>query len=490
MVREEAYGSHDCFVNEGADGAAPSFIDAVSPHRNNGRMSLPVIIGILAVGIIVLLALAVSIVKRDRARSGPDEKNKVRDRATILKKANKRLAQNPKDVRALSEIGDLYYREKNWEKAFATYDALLELAPSAEGIDEFDVTLRHALSALHVGRFDEAYKGLAYARQHRPELFEVNYNLGYLEYRRKNYEKAAALLREANEQQPEHGPTLRYYGQALFRMKQYKNAITMLQKAVSQEPGDKESQFALAQSYYELGQNEQALKIFSHLRADPTFGPSASLRAGVIRAQQKKYEQAIKDFEIGLKHENIKQETLLELKYRLANAYTRNQQVSKAAGQLREIHALRPDYKDVAQQLSAAEELSSNHNLQVYLLGASSDFVSLCRRIVSGYFAQAQVKLVDIHVESNMHADLLTEVETRSWEDTILFRFMRTTGTVGELMLRDFHTRIKEVKAGRGICFCAGDFSEGARAFVEARLIDLHGKKELDKWLQKLPGNF
>ena len=467
-----------------------NFVDADSSLRNNGRMSLGVIIGILAVGIIVLMVVAVSMIKRDRAQAAPEEQNKVRDRATVLKRANKRLAQNPKDVRALSEIGDLYYREKNWDKAFATYDALLELAPSAEGIDEFDVTLRHALSALHVDRLDEAYKGLAYARQHRPELFEVNYNLGYLEYRKKNYEKAASLLREANEQQPEHGPTLRYYGQALFRLKQYKNAITMLQRAVSHEPGDKESQFALAQCYYELGQNEQALKVFSHLRADPNFGPSAALRAGVIRAQQKKYEQAIKDFEIGLKHEKIKQEVMLELKYRLANAYTRNQQVSKAADQLRGIHAIRPNYKDVAQQLGAAEELSSNQNLQVYLLGASSDFVSLCRRIVSGYFEKAQIKLVDIHVESDLHADLLTEVETQSWEDTILFRFIRTTGTVGEFMLRDVHTRIKETKAGRGVCFCAGEFTEGAQAFVEARLIDLHGKKDLEKRLQKLPGNF
>ncbi|MFP4643302.1 MAG: tetratricopeptide repeat protein [Spirochaetales bacterium] len=467
-----------------------NFVDAGILLRNNGRMALGVIIGILAAGIIVLMAVAFALIKRDRANSGPDEKNKIRDRATILKKANKRLAQNPKDARALSEIGDLYYREQDWEKAFATYNALLELAPSAEGIDEFDVTLRHALSALRTDKLDEAYKGLAYARQHRPDLFEVNHNLGYLEYRKKNYEKAAALLREANEQQPEHGPTLRYYGQTLFRLKQYRNAITMLQRAVSQEPGDKESQYVLAQCYYELGQNEQALKIFSHLRADPVYGPSASLRSGIIRAQQKKYDQATKDFEIGLKHAKIKQEVKLELKYRLANAYIRNQEVSKAAEELRGIHAINPNYKDVAQQLGAAEELSTNHNLQVYLLGASSDFVSLCRRIVSGYFTKAQIKLVDIHVESDMHADLLTEVETQSWEDTILFRFMRTTGTVGELMLRDFHTRIKEVKAGHGICFCAGEFSEGAQAFVEARLIDLHGKKDLEKRLQKLPGNF
>lgn len=452
-------------------------------------MALPVIIGILAIGIIALGSIAYMISRQDSGGSGGG-RQKVRDRATIIKQSNRRLAQNPKDVRALSDLGDLYYREENWEKAFATYDALLQLAPSSDQVDEFDVTLRHALSALRVGRQDEAYKGLAYARQTKPELFEINYNLGYLEFRKKNYERAVKLLNEALTAQPEHVPTLRYLGQTYFRLKDFKAAISSLQKAVDFEPGDKDSQFALGQCFFELGQQDQALRKFSPLRADPKLGPSAALRAGVIHLQQKKYEEAIRDFEIGLKHESLKPEIELELKYRLAGAYTKNQQVDRAAGLLREIHAVKPDYKDVSQQLGSAEELSSNKNLQTYLLGASSDFVSLCRRIATTYFGKAQVKLLDIHVESNQYADLLTEVETRNWQDVILFRFMRSTGNVGELMLRDFHQRIKELKAGRGICFCAGEFTDGARAFVEARLIDLHEKKELEKHLTNITARF
>ena len=48
----------------------------------------------------------------------------------------------------------------------------------------------------------------------------------------------------------------------------------------------------------------------------------------------------------------------------------------------------------------------------------------------------------------------------------MLFRFLRTGGSVGELMLRDFAARMKEVRAGRGVFLAAGDFSEQARAFV------------------------
>lgn len=453
-------------------------------------MSLPVIIGILVVGIIALGVIAAGIARIDKARRPAGSPEKVRDRATILKQANKRLSQNPKDARALSDLADLYYREEKWDKAYTTYDALLQVAPSSEQVNEFDVTLRHALSAMKANKLDEAYKGLAYARQNRPDLFEVNFNLGYLEYRKKNYERATTILQEANEQQPEHGPTLRYLGQSLFRTKDYRKAISTLQKAIGLEPGDKESQFALAQCYFETSQHDQALRIFSHMRADPVFGPSAALRSGVIRLNQKRYDQAIKDLEIGLKHEKLKPEVELELKYRLAAAYTKNQHIDQAATRLREIYRVKPDYKDVAQQLGAAEELSSNKNLQTYLLGASSDFVSVCRRIVNGYFQQAQIKLVDVHVETDQYADLLTEVETRSWQDVILFRFVRTSGSVGELMLRDLHTRIKEVKAGRGVCFCAGEFTEGARSFVEARLIDLHDKKELQAALKKISTRF
>ena len=87
------------------------------------------------------------------------------------------------------------------------------------------------------------------------------------------------------------------------------------------------------------------------------------------------------------------------------------------------------------------------------------------------------------------YADIITDISTTQWEDTILFRFIRTTGQVGELLLRDLYSRLKEVHAGRGFCVIAGKFTEGAEQFVEARLIDLIEKKELVKKLNSLGRN-
>jgi len=61
----------------------------------------------------------------------------------------------------------------------------------------------------------------------------------------------------------------------------------------------------------------------------------------------------------------------------------------------------------------------------------------------------------------------------------VLFRMIRSTGTIGELVLRDFHARIKDLKAGKGYCITGGVFSDEAKKFVEARLIDLMEKDKL-----------
>jgi len=80
---------------------------------------------------------------------------------------------------------------------------------------------------------------------------------------------------------------------------------------------------------------------------------------------------------------------------------------------------------------------------------------------------------------------VLAEIRTPKWEDITLFRFMRTTGQTGELVMRDLQSRMKDLRAGRGFCLSAGTFSEGALEFVEARFIDLVNKDSFLKLLRQ-----
>jgi tetratricopeptide (TPR) repeat protein len=242
----------------------------------------------------------------------------------------------------------------------------------------------------------------------------------------------------------------------------------------------------LAKSYYALKNNDQALQIFSRLRTDPKIGAISALHSGVLNSNAKKYDTALVDFDIGVRHENVPQAVFVELKYRMAEANLKLGELSNALRLWKEINTLRPDYKDVLEKIGQYQEVNTNRFLQTFLMAVSSEFITLCRRIVTRYFADSNTKFVNISLRKGEHADILAHVRTAQWEDQVLFRFVRSQGTIGELLLRDLYAHTKEVRAPRGVCVAAGTFSEQALEFVEARMIDLVDKEHLIKILKNL----
>jgi hypothetical protein len=209
------------------------------------------------------------------------------------------------------------------------------------------------------------------------------------------------------------------------------------------------------------------------------MGPNACLTSGLIHVETRSNDLAIQDFDMGLRHQNIKPDILVELRYNLAATYIKLNEIGKAIPLLKLIQLDSPSYKDVNVLISKYQELNANRNLHVFLMASSADFIALCRKVVMTYFAKAKVKITNISVNKNEWADILAEVNTPKWSDLIMFRFIRTQGSIGELIVRDFHSHLKEVKAGKGVCMTVGAFTEEAKRYTEARLIDLIEKERL-----------
>jgi tetratricopeptide (TPR) repeat protein len=440
---------------------------------------LPILIAVIGLAVVVIVFMLFM----GRSRESGVSRGRIKGRDSLVRNAARRLSQNPRDPHALQEMGDVYFQEESWSDAMKTYETLIELAGGNSGIDEFEANLRYGLSALKLNMVNEAYKGLSAARSNRQDNFEVNYNLGYLEFQRKNYEKAIQLLDQARKQDPESAPVLRYLGHSLFRVKKAKEAMNYIRKAIDLAPDDKESLFTLAECYYEANQADQALRLFSHMRADPNMGPQACLHSGTINLEQHQEDAAVQDFEIGLRHQNIKSDVLAELRYKLAQVYLGKNDIGKALPLLKLIQSENPQYKDVGMLINKYQELNANRNLQIYLMAPSADFVALCRKIVMTYFPRAKTKITNISVNKSEWADIQAEVDTPKWSDVIMFRFIRTQGSIGELIVRDFHSHLKEVKAGKGVCITVGLFTEEAKRYTEARLIDLIEKDRLSSIL-------
>jgi restriction endonuclease Mrr len=107
---------------------------------------------------------------------------------------------------------------------------------------------------------------------------------------------------------------------------------------------------------------------------------------------------------------------------------------------------------------------------------------------VLSYFPRGKVKLSDITVNKgdwDMSLDIIAETSVPEQAETV-FRFIRTEGIVGEVVIRSFYAYVKDRKASKGLCFTAGTFTDEAKRYTEARPIDLMEKPQIVEILHKV----
>lgn len=460
------------------------FLDSnENEHHNVCIMDFifPVIFAIIIVGLVALLFLLFT---NNNMRGPKVEKKK--DRQTIIREANRKLAQDSHNPQGLKALADLFFSEHTWDKAYTLYNLMLDISTAHSEIDVLTSGLRQGICAIKMNRHGDAFKGLTLARRIDPNNAEVNYYMGLAFYMNNDYEKAITLLKKTIVVTPENPEPYRFLGLALSKNKRFKESLAYLKKTLDNSPEDKEIMFAIAESFAETNSSEHAIKIFSHLRADPEFGAKACLQAGILHVNSNQIDKAIQDFEIGLKHPNAPVEIAVDIRYRLAQALLKMQKISDALVILKEVQTMIPNYKDVPTLISRYQELNQNKNLQIYLMAVNSEFIALCKQIVSHYYPDAKSRITSISSSQDC-TDIITEIETMKWEDLVIFRFYRSPGVTGELSIREVHTKIRDTKAGRAVCLTAGSYSDEARKFIDGRPIDLIEKSVLTKLLSSIP---
>ena len=442
---------------------------------------------IISVFVIALvLALVILIAGKVKSAKNGIAEEKRKDVSALMRDATKRLTQNPQDVTGLNMMGEVAFQQQNWEKAYSCYASLMDKIAELPLKEQRVIMLRCGITAVKTSRNVEARRALMRAYAIDPQDSDTNYYLGLVHYLDKEYEKATSHFKKTLLVRSGNYLALKYLGQAFQKMHKYSEAIPNLKKAMDVKPDDKEVMFAMGECFYETGSAEKCLKILDRLRADPGFGAQSSLYTGMIRAKSGQYKEAKEDFLIGLKHMNVPLDTANDLRYRLSQAYIKLGEINQALTVLRELQQLSPGYKDVAMLMNLYQEMNKNKNLQTYLMAGQSEFVGLCRRLVGRFYGNTgKVKILDIMVLTD-YSDIIVEVNTPKFSDTVVFRFFRSQGSIGELLLREFHAKIRDTKGGRGICMTPGSFTDDAVRYSEGRPIELYDKPKLSAMLNKI----
>lgn len=443
---------------------------------------LPIIIAIVAV--LAFASVLIFINGRKPAQKTTPGKSK-KNRAILIRDATKKLAHDPHNVGALIPLSDLYYNEHLWDKALPLYELLSNLTVNHPEINPEEVYTRLGISSFKLNKFENALRSLTSAYKLNSSNFEINFYLGKTCYALNLFDKAIPCFRKALAINAEalgvNGPL----GLSYYKSKRYKESLVYLRKALNEDPENKEMLFSMALAMSEANYGDKALKIFMHLRPDPEFGARSSLEAGLIHMRMNQLDSAAQDFEIGLKLKDVPVELTLEINYRAAACYMKMNKISNGLACLNTIQNLVPNYKDVNALVQRYKELNQNTNLQLYLTAGTSDFVAICRKLVSAYHSKSFIKFLDIAVAPD-NVEITCEVETTKWESTQIYRFYRSTGSIGELYIRDFHGKIKDTKCDRGYCITPGLFSDEARKYTEGRPIDLVEKAQLMRLLKMI----
>lgn len=458
---------------------------------NSGNIFSFVIAGVAVLAVAAILIMAMG----KKPQSGKNSKNanakgkldakKTKSQAQIMKEAARRLSKNPHDPAGLVPLGDVYFTNSLWDKAITVYNNLIHLSATNTEIDAFTANLRAGICLVQLQKYHEALGSLSMAYKLNSRDYDVNYYLGYTFYMTNVFDKAAPCFKKALMIKPDATGVYLMLGQSLYKSHHFRDSLPYFKKALDEDPGNKEALFGMADAMAEEGFGDKAIKVFMHLRADPTYGARSCLQAGIYHAKNNDLENAIQDFEIGLKHADIPVDVKLELQYHLAQCYFSINKMAQGLNNLRLIRDVNPNYKDVNALINRYQELSQNKNLQVYLSSSTTDFVTLCRKIISVIYHSDRIKIQDISV-GPVFTDVLANINAGKWEDLEVFRFFRTTSSTGEIYIRDFHGHMHDINADKGFCITAGEFSEEAHKFAEGRPLDLIEKTHLTKLLKQI----
>lgn len=440
------------------------------------------IAGVIMIALVAVLTLFMG---KNGGGSTKDKKTSNRNKAQIIKEANKKLAKNPHDPAGLIPLGDVYFSSQIWDKAYLIYNDLSKLDSKSGFVNLDECFLRLGISALKLGKNPEAVQALVSAYKINSVSFENNFYLGKAMFNQKLYEKSVPLFKKAILAKPESTGVYFLLAQSLYFAKKYRECLSFFKKALDEDPSNKEAFFNMSDAMFQEGRGDRAIKIFMHLRADPVYGARSCLRAGIFHTKINDLNSAIQDYEIGLKHENEPSDIRVEIEYNLARCYFEKNQIAKGLALLKAIRNSVQNYKDVNSLINRYQELSQNNNLQIYISANSNDFVTLCRKFILTKYKNSNVKIQNIEKDS-LYTDILTEIFAATWQDVVLFRFFRTTGSVGEIYIREFHEHMNDVNAERGFCVSAGIFSEESKKYIEGRPIDLIEKTELTKILKQI----
>jgi len=243
---------------------------------------------------------------KDQAVALEQENRQVKDEDTaarLILEKEAQLANEPKNLKLLRTIGELYTQKKDFDRALEAYNRIIAL----EGTS--DASLQKTISELTARKFDHA-------------------------------------LAQLNPQAPD------FAGQTA-RIKAERDAFLLAdcKDRAERYPTDLLIRFELGQLYFQAGQIGEAIKEFQKAQNNPNKRIQSLGFLGQCFAQRKMFDLAAKTLEKAVAEKPVFDEEKMDLVYALGSVLEKMGKPAEAIEQFKQIYEINAEFKDVGKKV-------------------------------------------------------------------------------------------------------------------------------------------
>jgi tetratricopeptide (TPR) repeat protein len=449
---------------------------------------LLIVLVIIASGVVLaVIGISIKNALAPRQISHISEMVRTGRTAPAIKACKQILQKDPRNPEAHYFLGLSYLKEAKSELALMEFKTVNDIGLFEGLIDETDFRKQSAELFLRFDQEEEALKEYILLTKMEPEEPENFYQVGLLFLALSKGEHALNYLKKTLELDPRHSNAHLQLGLLLYRAKRYLDSKAELEQALRLDPENYEANYFLGKILKDNNDYQGALKAFEIAQKNPEVKTKALVERGTVFMAMKNYDRAMGELEraVKLSTNDGAKETLFA-RYFLSVCYEKTRQLDKAIGEWEKIYAKKPTFRDVAEKLSAYQDLRLDDHIKDYVTSGKNEYALICKNITQAMGLAVQ----DVTEIKNGVQIIALESDSDKWRNTKkmprLLRFYRISGMIEEDSVRDLHEKMREIGASRAGIITNTQFSRMSINFAETRPLDLFDKDKLQNLLTKI----
>jgi len=448
---------------------------------------LVVVLSILGLGIVSVIYFAVKSALAPKKISTLRDLVKAGKSTSAIKMAKVILTKSPRNPEAHYFLGLAYLNDGKAELALMEFKTVNQIGLFQGLLVEQD--FRHHIASLFE-RFDqgeEALKEYILLVKLNPGNPDYYYKAGFYFEERGKADNALKYYKKTLELDPNYSDAHLRLGMLFLRANRPSEARQELDLALKLKPENYQAWFSMGRLLKEGKDFSGALSAFEKAQKDPDLKVKALIERGSCFISQKNYDRGTIELERALKLTPAEgDKDILYARYFLAHCYEKTRQIDKAIGEWEKIYSKKPTFKDVAEKLSAYQDLRIDDRIKDYVTSAKPQFLNLCQTLVQtlGFSVQTSAEL-----PTGMIKIIAIENESEKWRNVKkmpkILLFHRASDPIDEAPLREIAEEIRKIGANKCYVVTNTAFTRAAISFAETRPFELVAKDQLQALLKR-----